>query len=105
MTRTLYLVFRNPGSAWVSGLPTRRQPNWDRHAQFMDELFEDGRIVLAGPYADLSRVLLIVEASDSHDASALFDEDPWTTDGILVTTDVIEWTVFLDSLDSRCSSG
>ncbi len=63
----------------------------------MDELFEDGRIVLAGPYADLSRVLLIVEASDSHDASALFDDDPWTIDGILVTKDVIEWTVFLDS--------
>jgi len=105
MKRTLYLVFRNPGSAWVSGLPTRQQPNWDRHAQFMDELFEDGRIVLAGPYADLSRVLLIVEASDARDASALFDDDPWTTAGILVTTDVIEWTVFLDSLDLRRSSG
>jgi len=63
----------------------------------MDRLFEQGRIVLGGPYADSSRVLLIVEAHDAGEASELFRDDPWTRSSILVDFEAIEWTVFLDS--------
>ncbi len=97
MSTTLYLVFRNPGPSWVPGLPSRQQPLWDEHAVFMDRLFEQGRIVLAGPYADLSRVLLVVQARDSAEVVEFFRGDPWTTGGILVDSEAIEWTVFLDS--------
>ena len=94
---TLFLVFREPGPSWVPGVVTRQQPLWDEHAAFMDGLFAGGRIVLAGPYADRSRVLIIVEARDAQEASALFRDDPWEEAGILVPSDVVEWTVFLDS--------
>jgi len=95
--KTLFLVFRDPGPAWVAGRPTRQQPLWDEHAAFVDRLFEQGRVVMAGPYADYSRALVIIEARDPREASALFDADPWTTAGILVEGKVIEWTVFLDA--------
>ena len=94
---TLFLTFRDPGPSWVPGMPSRQQPLWDEHAAFMDRLFEQGRVVLGGPYADYSRVLIIVEAPDAEEASALFRDDPWATAGILVPSEVIEWTVFLDS--------
>jgi uncharacterized protein len=102
VTTTLYLMFRNPGPAWVKGLPSRKQPLWDEHAVFMDRLFEEGRIVLGGPYADFSRVLLVVEARNAEEASKILYDDPWATRGILVHSEVIEWSVFLDS---RRSSG
>jgi uncharacterized protein len=94
---TLYLVFRNPGLAWVAGKGSREQPLWDEHAVFMDDLFDRGRIVLAGPYADYTRVLIIVNASDLKQASAMLEKDPWTKAGILFTSEVIEWNVFMDS--------
>jgi uncharacterized protein len=94
---TLFLVFRDPGPSWLPGVVTRRQPLWDEHAAFMDGLFEEGRVVLAGPYADYSRALIIVEARDAEEASDLFRDDPWEQAGILVPSDVVEWTVFLDS--------
>lgn len=94
---TLYLVFRNPGPSWVNNLPSRQQPLWDEHAVFMDRLFEEGRIVLGGPFADSSRVLLVVEARNADEASELFRDDPWAASGILVPSEVIEWEVFLDS--------
>jgi uncharacterized protein YciI len=97
MAAALFLIFRNPGPSWVPGLPSREQPLWDEHAAFMDDLFEKGRIVMAGPYADHSRVLIIADARDAVDASGLLLSDPWTTAGILVTSDVVEWKVFLDS--------
>jgi uncharacterized protein len=94
---TLFLVFREPGPAWVAGVPTREQPLWNEHAPFMDRLFEQGRIVLAGPYADFSRALVIMNARDRDEVQALLRDDPWVTAGILLTREVIEWTVFLDS--------
>jgi uncharacterized protein YciI len=42
-------------------------------------------------------VLIIVNARDRTEASALFRDDPWTTRGILVDSEVIEWSIFLDS--------
>jgi len=94
--KTLFLVFRDPGPAWVPGVPTRQQPLWDEHAAFVDRLYEQGRVFMAGPYADYRRALVIVSARDAVQASALFDDDPWTEAGILVEGEVIEWTVFLE---------
>ncbi len=93
----LFLVFRGPGPAWVPEKPTPQQRLWDDHAAFMDRLFDEGRIVLGGPYADYSRNLVIVEAPDAEQVRALFREDPWTEAGILGVAEVIEWTIFLDS--------
>jgi uncharacterized protein YciI len=96
VSKTLFLVFRNPGPSWVPGLSSREQPLWDEHALFMDRLFDQGRIVLGGPYADFSRVLLVVQARDKNEASELFRDDPWTSRSILVESEIIEWSIFLD---------
>jgi uncharacterized protein YciI len=95
--KTLFLVFRDPGRSWVPGIATRRQPLWEEHATFMDALFERGRVVLGGPYADESRALVILEARDAGEARALLNGDPWATAGVLVVSQVIAWTIFLDS--------
>lgn len=94
---TLFLAFRDLGPAWRPGVASRQQPLWDEHAAFMDALFDAGHIVLAGPYADCSRVLVIVQARDAEEAAALLGDDPWVKAGILIPGDVVEWTVFLDS--------
>jgi uncharacterized protein YciI len=90
-----YIVFRKPGSAWIEGKDTREQPAWDEHARFMDALHKSGTIVLAGPYADRSRVLLIVRCPTRAEAEHLFDADPWTEMGILEMNGVHEWSPFL----------
>jgi len=56
-----------------------------------------GRIILGGPYADFSRVLLVVAARDAEEAGKLFRDDLWTRHGVLVESEIIEWSVFLDS--------
>lgn len=94
---TLFLVFRGPGPAWAPGRPTREQPLWDEHAVFMDRLFDGGRIVLGGPYADSSRNLVVVKGRDVDEVADLFRKDPWTEAGIVGDAEVIEWTIFLDS--------
>jgi uncharacterized protein len=93
----VFLMFRDPGPAWTPGTATREQPLWDEHAAFMDRLDEQGRIVLAGPYADCSRALVILEARDADEALGVLRDDPWVSAGILLPAEAIEWTIFLDS--------
>ena len=98
MMSTLYLVYRDPGSAWVDRAPTRSQPSWSEHGAFMDRLFEQRRIVLAGPFAEgRGRALIVVDASSAAEAASLFRDDPWTTQDILGVGEIVEWTIFLDA--------
>jgi len=60
------------GPAWVDGRTSREQPYWDEHAAFVDGL-ADGRIVLAGPFADWTGALLIVRGDVGAGGGALRD--------------------------------
>jgi uncharacterized protein YciI len=92
-----FVIFRYPGSGWVKDTPTRQQPLWNEHAAFMDNLFDSGVILLAGPYADYSGVLLIVQVDDEAAAKDMLRDDPWTIHDILDAGSAKEWLIFLDS--------
>jgi uncharacterized protein len=97
VSTTLFLLFQKQGPSWVPGRPTREQPLWEDHAAFIDPLFLAGYVVMAGPYADYSRALLVVKAKDAEEVRTLFLEDPWAKNGILIPDAVVEWTVYLDA--------
>jgi uncharacterized protein len=94
-----FAVMSVNGSAWVPGVDVRQQPFWDEHAAFIDKLFDEGRILLTGPYADGSGALLIIESDAEHPAqvSAMFDADPWATHDIRRVAEVKPWNIFLDA--------
>jgi uncharacterized protein len=100
----IFIVFRRPGPAWVSGLGSRQQPGWDDHAAFMDGLYEKGRVLVSGPYSDFSRVMLVVRATDELEAQRLFDEDPWTEMQILESDGVQRWLIYLGPTEWRHST-
>jgi uncharacterized protein len=92
-----FLIFFSPGPAWRAGKTSREQPYWREHAAFMDQIFEDGKVVLGGPYADYTRVLVIVEARDEEAVRALFAPDPFVFHEILHISSIHEWLIFLDA--------
>ncbi len=93
---TYYALLMRPGALWDGTKSAREQVFWDEHARFVDSLFEDGVIVLAGPFADRTGSLVIVKAQDAAQAREMFQKDPWTLHDVLVVGEVKEWTIFLD---------
>jgi uncharacterized protein len=91
------VVFLRRGSKWNPDLPVREQAFWDEHARFMDALFDAGKVILAGPFADDSGSMVILTVESADNARAIFREDPWAHQDILVARDFKEWTIFLDS--------
>ena len=63
-----YAVTRT--QTWERTRGLEEQPLWDEHAAFMDNLVEEGTIVVAGPLDGGPKVLLIFAAES---------EDEWVT--------------------------
>ena len=99
MKQKTFALFLHAGSRWNPAKPTREQALWDEHARFVDALFDAGVVLQAGPFADGSGALVIVAAENLEAARATYRDDPWAKQGILVTADVKEWTIFLDARD------
>ena len=95
------VLFQRHGAAWDPAKPVREQALWDEHARFVDALYDQGKILLAGPFADGTGSLVVLDAESTDAARALFRDDPWAERDILVAADVKEWTIFLDGRDRR----
>lgn len=91
-----YLVERGKGRAWDHSRGRREQAGWDEHAAFMDQLADEGFVVLGGPIgdADGDNVLLVVDADSEQTIHARLAEDPWPED-LLTIESIRPWSVWL----------
>jgi uncharacterized protein YciI len=76
---------------------TREQPFWDEHAKFIDQLVDDGFILMGGPLVDEGGALLIFNAEDESEVREKLKNDPWVKHGILKPESVKRWEIFIDN--------
>ena len=95
--KNTFMILWAPGPAWVPGKTVREQPYWTQHAAFMDRLFENGTVVLGGPFADATGSLVIVEAENEHEVADVFARDPFVVHAIFVQRLLKQWLLFLDA--------
>jgi uncharacterized protein len=95
--KNTFMILWAPGPAWVPGKTVREQPHWAQHATFMDRLFENGTVVLGGPFADATGSLVIVEAENEDEVTDLFAHDPFVVHAIFVPSLLKQWLLFLDA--------
>jgi uncharacterized protein YciI len=84
------------GPGWDRSRPRREQDGWDEHAAFMDELVDDGFVIMGGPIGDGEQVLLAVEAADEREIEARLADDPWMPPGVLRIGSIEPWSIWLD---------
>ena len=85
------------GPCWDPSRPIREQDGWDEHATFMDELVDDGFIIVGGPIGTGEQTLHVVEAPDESDITARLARDPWASAGLLRIGTIEPWALWLDS--------
>ena len=93
----MFVVLRlRSGPEWDPSLPLEEQSGWDEHAAFMDELTEDGVVVLGGPVGegDGEDALLVVDLESEAAIRACLADDPWGDD-MLTIRSVEHWSVWL----------
>jgi uncharacterized protein YciI len=96
--RTVFLVVREPGLAWVRTKPLREQPRFDEHSAFMKRLFASGRVLFGGPLTAIPhRIVLVAAAKDRDAVLELFRDDPWVQADVLRVASVHAWEWHLEA--------
>lgn len=79
--RSAYLVIYRPGPSWQRGALIRELPLRD-HGRYMLELYRQGALRFAGPFADDSGGAVMLEVENDAAARALVEADPAVTSRI-----------------------
>jgi uncharacterized protein len=95
--KNTFVIMWAPGAAWEAGKTVREQAYWDEHAAFMDQLFEDGMVIMGGPFSDGTGSLVIVEAEELDKVSSIFARDPFVVHEIFALRGLKQWHLFLDA--------
>jgi hypothetical protein len=93
--RKVFAVMRARGPRWKAGVAMDEQEDWREHAALMDDLVEEGFVLLGGPLQGTDDVLLMVRAEGEQVIHARFAEDVWTKKDLLRTMWVAEWCLRL----------
>lgn len=64
------------------------------HVEFLQGLFDEGRLLASGPVDDGAGALLIITGEDQADALALMDNDPYRKNDLIAERGVRKWGVF-----------
>jgi uncharacterized protein YciI len=98
--KQIFVAISSAGPNADASERTRKQPLWDEHAAFIDQLVAEGFIVMGGPLVDESELphgaLLIVNAKDENEVREKLKNDPWFKHGILKLESVNRWQIFID---------
>ncbi len=94
--KNTFLAFSSAGPNRDFSKDTRRQPFWDEHATFIDQLVADGFILMGGPLVDEGGSLLIVNAENESEVREKMKNDPWFMHGILKLESIKRWQIFID---------
>ena len=95
--KNTFVILWAPGAAWTAGKTVREQAYWDEHAEFMDRLFENGIVIMGGPFSDGTGSLVIVEAEEMNEVATLFAEDPFVVHQVFALRSLKQWQLFLDA--------
>ena len=96
----IFMVLRSRGPAWDESKPLESQAQWPEHATFMDGLFDEGFAALVGPLEGTRDALIIARASSEAEIVERLTADPWTINGLLVTTRIHPWQLRLGSVEA-----
>jgi uncharacterized protein YciI len=95
MSKSFILLF-DPGPSWDETREIKQQKYWNEHVEFVDELFEQGKVVITGPIVHYDRIVIIYNARNESEIRITFKDDPFIKNGILHLESVMEWNIRLD---------
>ena len=94
----LFALIHSRGPSWNHTVTMEEQPDWNAHAKFMDDLVDEGFIVLGGPLEGSVDVLLILRACSVEEIERRLANDPWRQSGLLVAKQCWRWRLRLGAL-------
>lgn len=63
------------------------------HREYLSGLVSQGKVLLAGPWADDLGGFVVYQAADQAELDRLLADDPYTTQGVAAERSIREWRI------------
>lgn len=93
--KRLFFVLRTRGANWDRDRTLEEQADWDAHADFMNDMAQEGFIVLGGPLEGTPNVLLLAMAESEAEIRERLAADVWAAKDLLRVERVAPWDLKL----------
>jgi uncharacterized protein YciI len=98
--KDIFVAISSAGPNRDASKGTREQPFWEEHEAFIDQLVDEGFILMGGPLVDENGMprgaLLILNGKDENEVRKKLTNDPWLKHGILKLESISSWQIFVD---------
>lgn len=85
-----FLILLASGPNWKKNLAFHNQPFMPEHAVYVQQAFDKGDVVMAGPFMDFSGGAVVFDAETEEDVIAFAENDPAIKNGIF-SFSIKEW--------------
>jgi len=75
----------------------KRMAHRAEHRVYLNQLVDEGKLLMAGPFADEGGGLIVFEAVDQAEVEDMMANDPFTVNDVFATTDIRPWTLVAGS--------
>lgn len=75
----------------------KRMAHRPEHREYLNQLVNEGKLLMAGPFEDESGGLIIFEAVDEAEVQGMVANDPFSINGVFATTEIREWKLVAGS--------
>lgn len=89
-----YAILLSQGEQWKAGKTVYEQ-DLKAHGQYMKKLFDDGALLMAGPYSDNEGALILLKVKTRREATDLMNNDPAVQSKTFKAA-LHEWKVFFE---------
>jgi uncharacterized protein YciI len=63
------------------------------HRQYLNSVFEQGKLAISGPFLDDRGALMVYEAASPEEVEAIISEDPFARHGVFVSWELRPWNI------------
>ncbi|TYS15395.1 hypothetical protein FZC78_15440 [Rossellomorea vietnamensis] len=77
-----FLVLLTPSTNWRKEVHFHNQPFMPEHAVYVQEQYNKGNIILAGPFEDLTGGAIVIDVENEDDLLKFIENDPTVKNGI-----------------------
>lgn len=85
-----YLILLAPSINWKEGVVLHNQPFMPEHAVYVQNEYDRGNVILAGPFAGSTGGAIVLDAEKEEDVIAFAENDPAVKNGVF-TYEIHKW--------------
>ncbi|AOV07502.1 YciI family protein [Sporosarcina ureilytica] len=94
-----YLILLTPSKNWIDGIILHNQPFMPEHAVYVQNEYNNGNIVLAGPFGSSTGGAIVIDADNEEYVIKFAENDPAVKNSVF-SYEIKQWDYKMSNLEN-----